>query len=145
LLSPNGDVTIRKMAPIAPRTPITSSAVAATLAGYDPQEFISFFEKIEALEKKRPGTISKAFATHPQTPDRIERSQEEIRSILPPRPEYEVTTSEFDDVKARLAALENKHKVIEDKDSRNPILRRGSPSNKNGSEDTSGSDDGRPR
>jgi beta-barrel assembly-enhancing protease len=40
-------------------------------AGYDPGEFISFFEKIEALEKKKPGTISKAFATHPQTPDRI--------------------------------------------------------------------------
>jgi predicted Zn-dependent protease len=106
-------------------------------AGYDPQEFISFFEKIEALEKKKPGTISKAFATHPQTPDRIERSQEEIRRILPPRPEYEVTTSEFDDVKARVAALENKHKVIEDKDSRKATLRRGSPSNKNDGEDTS--------
>lgn len=93
-------------------------------AGYDPQEFISFFEKIQALQKKKPGTISKAFATHPQTPDRIERSQEEIRRILPPRPEYELTTSEFDDVKARLAALENKHKVIEDKDTRKPTLRR---------------------
>jgi beta-barrel assembly-enhancing protease len=113
-------------------------------AGYDPQEFISFFEKIQALEKKKPGTISKAFATHPQTPDRIERSQEEIRRILPPRPEYEVTTSEFDDVKARLAALENKHKVIEDKHSRKPTLRRDSPSNKNDGEDTSGNDDGRP-
>jgi len=113
-------------------------------AGYDPQEFISFFEKIQALEKKRPGTVSKAFATHPQTPDRIERSQEEIRRILPPRPEYEITTSEFDDVKARLAAIENKHKVIEDKDSKKPSLRRDLPSNKNDSEDKSGNDDGHP-
>ena len=112
-------------------------------AGYDPQAFISFFEKIEALEKKKPGTISRAFATHPQTPDRIERSQEEIRRILPPKPEYKVTTSEFDDVKARLAALENKHKVIDQKDRTKPDLRRASPSDKNGS-DESGNENGRP-
>jgi predicted Zn-dependent protease len=113
-------------------------------AGYDPHEFISFFEKIQALEKKKTGTISKAFATHPQTPDRIERSQAEIRRILPPRPEYEVTTSEFDDVKARLAALEKKHKAIEEKDTKKPALRRESPTGKNNSDDISGNDDGHP-
>ena len=43
--------------------------------GYDPQAFISFFEKIQAKEKKKPGTLAKAFASHPQTPDRIEKSQ----------------------------------------------------------------------
>ncbi len=99
-------------------------------AGYDPQEFISFFEKIQALQKKKPGTISKAFATHPQTLDRIERSQQEIRRILPPRPEYEVTTSEFDDVKARLAALENKHHMVDPKNGNKPSLRRASGSDK---------------
>ena len=52
-------------------------------AGYDPSAFVSFFEKIQAMEKKKPGTLSKAFDTHPQTPDRIEKSQEEIRKILP--------------------------------------------------------------
>ena len=57
-------------------------------AGYDPQSFISFFEKIKAQEKNKPGTLAKAFASHPQTPDRILKSQEEIRNILPPRPEY---------------------------------------------------------
>ncbi|MGA9475466.1 MAG: M48 family metallopeptidase, partial [Terriglobales bacterium] len=46
--------------------------------GYDPQAFISFFEKIQAKEKKKPGTLAKAFASHPQTPDRIEESQKEI-------------------------------------------------------------------
>ncbi|MGA7106533.1 MAG: M48 family metalloprotease, partial [Terracidiphilus sp.] len=68
-------------------------------AGYDPQAFISFFEKIQALEKRKPGLVSKAFSDHPQTPDRILHSQEEIARILPARDEYTVTTSEFDDVK----------------------------------------------
>jgi beta-barrel assembly-enhancing protease len=112
-------------------------------AGYDPQEFISFFEKVQALEKKRPGTISKAFSTHPQTPDRIERSQEEIRRILPPKSEYKITTSEFAEVKARLAALENQHKVIDEKDRKKPGLRRASPSEKNDSDDTGRADEGR--
>src|SRR6266550_340687 len=84
--------------------------------GYDPQAFISFFEKVQAQEKKKPGTLAKAFATHPQTPDRISRSQEEISQILPARPEYTVTTSEFDQVKARLAALENRRKMVDEKD-----------------------------
>jgi beta-barrel assembly-enhancing protease len=106
-------------------------------AGYDPQEFISFFEKLQMQEKKRPGTISKAFATHPQTPDRIAHSQEEIAKILPPRPEYKVTTSEFDTVKARLAALENKRRIIDEKDKKKPGLRQASGNNKNDSDDTS--------
>src|ERR1700733_11181917 len=81
-------------------------------SGYDPQAFISFFEKVQAQEKKKPGTLSKAFSTHPQTPDRIEKAQQEISHILPARPQYIVTTSEFDDVKSRLAAIENRHKVL---------------------------------
>jgi predicted Zn-dependent protease len=93
-------------------------------AGYDPSAFVSFFEKIQAMEKKKPGTLSKAFDTHPQTPDRIEKSQDEIRKILPAKQQYVVTTSEFDGVKARLAAIENKHKVIDEKDSNKPSLRR---------------------
>jgi predicted Zn-dependent protease len=93
-------------------------------SGYDPQAFISFFEKIQAQEKRKPGTIAKAFATHPQTPDRIEESQKEIATILPARPEYTVTTSEFDEVKARLAALENRRKMTDQKDAGKPSLRR---------------------
>ncbi len=31
-------------------------------AGYDPQSFITFFEKIDALEKHKPGAIAKAFS-----------------------------------------------------------------------------------
>jgi predicted Zn-dependent protease len=112
-------------------------------AGYDPSAFVSFFEKIQAMEKKKPGTLSKAFSTHPQTPDRIEKSQEEIRKILPAKQEYIVTTSEFDEVKARLAAIENKHKVIDEKDSNKPSLRRTSNTSDN-TGSTTQSDDDRP-
>jgi predicted Zn-dependent protease len=109
-------------------------------AGYDPNAFIAFFEKIQAQEKKKPGTLAKAFSSHPQTPDRIQKSQEEIAKILPARAQYVVTTSEFDDVKARLARLENRHKVVDEKDNSKPSLRRTSSADKNG-KDTSNGDD----
>src|SRR5438309_8979678 len=104
-------------------------------AGYDPSAFVSFFEKIQAMEKKKPGTLSKAFDTHPQTPDRIEKTQAEIRRILPAKQQYVVTTSEFDEVKARLASIENKHKMLDEKDGNKPSLRRtstGSDKDKSG-------------
>ncbi len=110
--------------------------------GYDPQAFISFFEKVQAQEKKKPGTLAKAFSTHPQTPDRISKSQEEISKILPARAEYTVTTSEFDQVKARLAALENRRKVVDEKDSGKPSLRRTSSTDKTSKDDKK--DDDRP-
>lgn len=95
-------------------------------AGYDPQAFIAFFEKIQALEKRKPGAVAKVFADHPQTPDRILHSQEEIARILPAKDEYTVTTSEFDDVKARLARIENKRRLTDSKDNKRPSLRRAS-------------------
>ncbi len=93
-------------------------------AGYDPQAFITFFEKIQALEKRKPGLVAKAFSDHPQTPDRILHSQEEIERILPAKPDYLVTTSEFNDIKARLARIENKRRLLEAKDTNKPSLRR---------------------
>ena len=93
-------------------------------AGYDPNAFIAFFEKIKALEKDKPGTLAKAFSTHPQTPSRIQRSQEEIREILPPRPEYILDTSEFEEVKARLSEMINRRKAIPKEDLERPSLRR---------------------
>ncbi len=111
-------------------------------AGYDPNAFISFFEKIQAKEKKKPGTLSKAFATHPQTPERIQKSQEEIAKILPAQQQYIVSTSEFDDVKARLAALENRRKVLDEKETGRPSLRR-AQTDKDG-KDTKGGEDDRP-
>jgi len=115
-------------------------------SGYDPDAFISFFEKVQAQEKKKPGTLAKAFSTHPQTPDRIAKSQEEIAQILPARQQYIVSTSEFDDVKSRLAVIENRHKILDKKDDgKKPSLRRTSTPDKNGTDDKTGSnDDDRP-
>jgi predicted Zn-dependent protease len=89
-------------------------------AGYDPQAFITFFERVQALKQSRPGAVAKVFADHPQTPDRILRTQEEIARILPAREEYMVTTSEFDEVKARLARIEKKHELTETKKGKKP-------------------------
>jgi hypothetical protein len=114
-------------------------------AGYDPNAYVAFFEKLQAREKKKAGTLAKAFSTHPQTPDRITKSQEEIGRILPARQQYIVTTSEFADVKARLASLENRRKLVDDKGGTKPSLRRASttdkPNDKNGDK---GGDDDRP-
>ncbi len=112
-------------------------------AGYDPSAFISFFEKIQAMEKKKPGTLAKAFETHPPTADRIEKSQDEIRKILPSKQQYIVTTSEFDEVKARLASIENRHKTLDQKDGNKPSLRRTSAGSDTSTGNTQ-SDDDRP-
>src|SRR4051812_17291294 len=113
-------------------------------AGYDPSAFVSFFEKVQAMEKKKPGTLAKAFDTHPQNADRISKSQDEIRKILPAKQQYVVTTSEFDDVKARLGAIENKHKLLDQKDSSKPSLRRTSNTSDKSEEGNKKDDDDRP-
>jgi beta-barrel assembly-enhancing protease len=101
-------------------------------AGYDPNSFVAFFEKVEALEKKQPGTIPKVFSTHPPTPDRIEATQKEIATILPARDEYIVSTSEFDTVKHRLQMIESNMK-LNDKNPNKPSLRKRTDQNKGGS------------
>jgi beta-barrel assembly-enhancing protease len=103
-------------------------------AGYDPNSFVSFFEKVQADEKKQPGTIPKVFSTHPPTPDRIEAIQKEIATILPAREQYIVTTSEFDTVKARLQMIEQNIKV-KDNNPNKPTLRKKTAQNKGGSTD----------
>jgi predicted Zn-dependent protease len=84
-------------------------------AGYDPNAFVSFFEKLQAQERRRPGSIPKIFSDHPPTPERVQKAQEEIQTILPAKDEYIVTTSEFDLVKARLGRIENRLKLDEKK------------------------------
>lgn len=95
-------------------------------AGYDPSALVSFFDKVHAMENApwRPGVVARSFETHPQNADRIEKSQKEIRSILPARQQYVVTNSEFDEVKARLAAIAYKRKELDKKGSNKPSLRR---------------------
>ena len=75
-------------------------------AGYDPNNFLSFFEKLEKKEKHKPGTLSKLFGTHPPTPDRILKVHD-LLARFPDRDEYTVSTSEFNRVKSRLLAITN--------------------------------------
>src|SRR5437870_7140925 len=80
-------------------------------AGYDPTSFVDFFEKIETLEKRKPGTMAKVFSTHRMTDDRIRNAQKNIQEILVAKPEYVVNTSEFNDVKSRLSMLHNRRRI----------------------------------
>jgi len=89
--------------------------------GYDPGEFIEFFEKVESIEHQEPGTLARAFSSHPMTNGRIRRAQKEIEGELQPRSEYVVDTAEFQAVRARLIEIENRRKSYEIY--RAPILR----------------------
>jgi hypothetical protein len=109
-------------------------------AGYDPQGMVSIFEKLDALEKHKPGALSRAFSDHPATPNRIADVEQEIATILPARPDYLVTTSEFDQVKARLARIQNKRGIQNKTGGNKPTLRRTSSTNNDPSTPTSGSD-----
>jgi len=110
-------------------------------AGYDPNSFVTFFEKVQAEEKKHPGTVPKVFSTHPPTPDRIQAAQKEIATILPARDEYIVSTSEFDLVKKRLQAIEAGEKIQENKNGKDkPTLRKRTEKNPTDTTQTSGGD-----
>jgi predicted Zn-dependent protease len=104
-------------------------------AGYDPTAFVDFFEKVQSQEKKKPGSMSKVFSTHPPTDDRIKASQQTIEKYLKEKPEYVLNTSEFNDVKARVVAMHNRRIITNAKDnSGKPTLRR----NPNGQIDSNG-------
>src|SRR5467141_2424499 len=114
-------------------------------AGYDPNSYVTFFERIQADEKRRPGTIPKVFSTHPPTPERIENTQKEIARILPARQEYIVTTSEFDSVKGRLRNIMFSRKVTDNAPGK-PTLRTKTEQSKKQptGNDPSSTDDDRP-
>ncbi|MDT5294030.1 MAG: hypothetical protein QOJ76_910 [Acidobacteriota bacterium] len=75
-------------------------------AGYDPNAMSTMFEKLAAKNKKKPGTFSKLFETHPQSVDRMEASRQLV-ARFPDKDEYILSTSEFQRVKARLLRLSN--------------------------------------
>jgi predicted Zn-dependent protease len=103
-------------------------------AGYDPTCFVDFFEKVQSQEKRKPGTMSKVFSSHPPTDDRIKAAQKNIQDLLKAKPEYVVSTSEFNDVKTRVVAMHSRRKIDDSKDSGRPTLRR----NPNGQIDSNG-------
>jgi len=112
-------------------------------AGYDPEAFVDFFEKLETMEKTKPGTMAKVFSTHPLTEDRVRDAQKNIQEILKAKPEYILTTSEFNDVRSRLQTIENK-RVVNTTDSSRPRLRR-SPGSNQGPIDDTDNDDQKPK
>lgn len=71
-------------------------------AGYDPTASVDLFERILSMGKRKPGTIARVLNTHPMTEDRLVQTQKNIAEILPNRPEYVVTTSEFNEIRQRL-------------------------------------------
>ena len=93
-------------------------------AGYDPNGMLTFFERIQGMEKKNPGTISKLFDTHPPTPDRIEKTRN-LLARFPERNEYVVNTSDFDKIKNRLAVITHTRRLGEkDTGPKKPTLKR---------------------
>ena len=92
-------------------------------AGYDPTASLDLFERMISLERRKPGTINRVFSTHPPNGDRLQKTQKEIQTILPQRPEYVVNTSEFNEMRARMLALQN-HRKSDSTDPNQPRLRR---------------------
>jgi len=110
-------------------------------AGYDPTAAIDMFEKMVSLEKRKPGSISKVFSTHPMNDERLRKAQAEIQKILPERPEYVVNTSDYASVRNRWLAMANQRKIHPAaNDASQPTLRR-APGN---SSPDSGKEDDRP-
>lgn len=92
-------------------------------AGYDPDSYVTFFGKLIDLERRSPGSVPKIFADHPPTPERILKSEEAIKEILPKRDQYLVSTSEFEDIKSRLETVISNRKLGQ-KDPNEPTLRK---------------------
>lgn len=83
----------------------------AYAAGYDPSEFVRFFERMRRFSReKKPSIVVRLLSTHPMTDDRIRRAQDEIATMLPPKEQYLITTSEFEEIKLRLARTRELHK-----------------------------------
>ena len=96
-------------------------------AGYDPNGMATMFEKLSAMNKKKPGKLTKLFSTHPQSLERRDASLA-LAARFPEKEEYVLSTSEFQRVKAHLMRLSNaKASVtgdIDDSDTGRPTLKR---------------------
>ncbi len=75
-------------------------------AGYDPTAMATMFEKLEAKNKKKPGTIARMFMDHPAPADRRAAALS-LAARFPEREEYVISSSEFQRVKNRLLRLSN--------------------------------------
>ena len=92
-------------------------------AGYDPSASVDMFERVESTERRQPGSVSKFFRTHPPTPDRIEKTQKNIDTLLPSRTAYVLNPSQYEEVRARMDEILQRRKP-DPKDANRPTLRR---------------------
>ena len=95
-------------------------------SGYDPTSMITFFERIQARQKRKSNAAAKMFKSHPPTSKRIRLLQESMSEILPARPQYTVSTSEFQEVKTQLNRRARRMRP-EEVDPDKPTLRRSTP------------------
>lgn len=99
-------------------------------AGYDPTAMSTMFEKLNSKNKKKPGTLSKIFSSHPQSIDRRDASLALV-ARFPEREEYVISTSEFQRVKGHLLKLTNAKAGItsdvDDTEGGKPTLKRRQP------------------
>jgi predicted Zn-dependent protease len=114
--------------------------------GYDPTAFVDFFERMEALEKKKPGTVSGLFRSHPNVSTRIKNTQKNVQALLQQQPLYVVTTSQFADLKREMTRSISRRKLTPNRTG--PTLRRqpgGTPGRvEDGNESKPDPDDERP-
>lgn len=75
----------------------------AWASGYDPDEFIAFFEKLKAQQDPKQ-KIPTIFSTHPPNEERANKMRQ-LTAAFPQREEYVISSSEFARVKARLGAI----------------------------------------
>ena len=99
-------------------------------SGYDPTGMSTMFEKLNSRNKKKPGTLSKIFATHPQSVDRRDASLALV-ARFPEKEEYIISTSEFQRVKAHLLKITNARagvtSDIDEDGNQKPTLKRRQP------------------
>lgn len=96
-------------------------------AGYDPHALVSFFEKLQATEKKKPGTLEKVFRSHPMNSDRIKEVQK-LLARFPEKSEYQISSSDFVAAQNRLGSISLNGRLRPAKvEPRRPTLKRRQP------------------
>jgi len=114
-------------------------------SGYDPTAMSTMFEKLAAKNRKKPSSLGKLFATHPQSMERRDSSLALV-ARFPEKDEYVMSTSEFQRVKAHLLKLTNARAGVttdmdSDSESGKPTLKRRQPESSDPASSTSDSSD----
>jgi predicted Zn-dependent protease len=104
-------------------------------AGYDPVASIAFFERVKKLEKDPQSPIARAFSSHPLTKDRVKAAERHLRRDLPARDEYVVTTSRYQQEKAKLEQILRDEMPLIPAKPKEPVLKDGAGGKHSRSED----------